>query len=218
MKTILVTIISLYSLTLLGQSSKELCKSGVREAQNRLAKGQIFFPRYIFDSSITLRKILEMDYGIIDGFYRKYDFGFQAEDDCFDSVMLKAISDKWGTDFLVRQRQLTDKFVVEGKGYKTPESNGNEKAIDQLMRKGYANNGIRLKRFRIDLVISSEGKIIKHEIHSLSEGEVTPKELTIINDAIVKYSDNWVSGELRGIPLEMDTYIQIGKWVTGPAK
>jgi hypothetical protein len=218
MKTILITIFSFFSLTLLGQSNKELCESGVRQAQKRLANGEIYFPRDIFDSSITLRKILEMDYGIIDGSYSKVDFGFQAEDECFDSVMLKAISDKWGADFLAKQKQLADKWVAEGKGYKTPLSVDKEKVIDQMMRKGYTDNGIRLKRFRIDLVISSDGKIVKQEIHSLSEGEVTAKEISIINDAIAKYSDNWAPGELRGIPMEMGTYIQIGKWVTGPAQ
>jgi hypothetical protein len=218
MKTILVIIFSLFTLTLFGQSDKELCEIGVRQAQKRLGNGQIFFPRYIFKSSITLRKILEMDYGIIDDFYSEYDFSVERVDNCFDSVMLKTINDKWGADFLVRQRQLADKLIAEGKGYKIPSSNDNEKSIDQLMRKGYIDNGIRLKRFRIDLVISSDGKIVKHEIQSLSEGEVTAKEIEIINDAIAKYSNNWTPGELKGIPMEMDTYIQIGKWVTGPAK
>lgn len=132
--------------------------------------------------------------------------------------MVKVIADKWGDDFLIKQRQLANKLIREGKGYKTPSSIDNEKAIDQLMRKGYADNGIRLKRFRIDLVISADGKILKQEIQSLSEGEVTPKEVEIINDAIGKYSDNWTPGELKGVPKEMGTVIQIGKWVTVPPK
>lgn len=159
---------------------------------------------------------MEQDYGIMDRLYSEYCVSFEQEERCHDSLMMKAIADKWGDDFLIKQRQLANKLIKEGKGYKTPTSTDNEKAIDQLMRKGYVENGIRLKRFRIDLVISSEGKILKHEIHSLSEGEVTPKEIEIINDAIAKYSDNWPPGELKGTPMEMDTYIQIGKWVTVP--
>ncbi len=220
MRTILAIVLSLFSLTLCGQWDKEMekerCENGVKEAKKKLAYGQIFFPRYTFHSSVTLRKMLEMDYGIIDDFYSKYDFSFGRTDDCFDSVMLKAISDKWGVDFLEKQRQLADKLEKEGKGYVTPSNPTAEKGIHQLMLQGYRDNGIRYKRFRIDLVISTTGKIAKHDIHSLSEGEVTAKEIEIINDAISKYSDNWTPGGIKGKPIQMDAWMEIGKYVTGP--
>src|SRR5258706_13285067 len=100
MRAILTIIFSFSLLTLWGQSDKELCESGIKTAQKRLANRQIYFPRYIVHSSVTLRKILEIDYGIIDDFYDQYDFGFQQEYNCHDSLMLKAISNKWGADFL----------------------------------------------------------------------------------------------------------------------
>jgi hypothetical protein len=216
MKKSIVIFWLFFSLTASGQPPIDHCESGIRTARERLAKGQIYFPRHIFDSGETLRKILEQDYGILDRLYSEYCVSFGQEEKCHDSLMMKAIADKWGDDFLVKQRELANRLVREGKGYKTPSSVENEKAIDQLMRKGYKDNGIVLKRFEIDLVISSKGKILKHEIHSLSEGKVTPKEIEIINNAIAKYSDNWTPGELKGIPQQMDTYIQIGKWVTLP--
>gem|GEM_PF-3104058 len=216
-------MLTLSSLTLWGQSNlsdkefdKTLCESGVKKAQARLAKGQIYFPRYIFNSSVTLRKMLEIDYGIIDDFMDEYDFGIQQEYDCYDSLMLKAINDKWGADFLEKQRQLADKLEREGKGFATPSNPAAEKGIHQLVLQGYKDNGIRYKRFRIDLVISTTGKIVKQEIHALSEGEVTDKEIEIINTAISKYSGNWTPGGIKGQPIEMDTSIQVGKYVTGP--
>jgi hypothetical protein len=216
MRRIVFILLSLSSLTLLGQSKMEVCEWGKREAQNKLEKGQIYFPRYIFHSSVTLRKMLEMDYGIIDESYSDSDILYQPQDDCFDSVMIKAISDKWGADFLNKQRQLADKLEKEGKGYVTPSNPTAEKGIDQLMRQGYKDNGIRYKRFRITVVISTTGKIVKHEIHALSEGEVTAKEIEIIDEAISKYSDNWTPGGIKGNPLEMGAWFDIGKYVTGP--
>ena len=200
----------------MGQSNTDLCESGKRTARERLVKGQIYFPRYIFDSSVTLRKMLEMDYGIIDDFYNEFDIEFEAELNCHDSIMLKAIGDRWGTDFLNKQRQLADKLDKEGRGYTTPSGQENVKGIDELMRKGYAHNGIRLKRFTINLVISTSGKIVSHDIHSNSDGEVTQKEIEIITDALSKYSNNWIPGGINGRPLEMDVSIQIGKYVTSP--
>jgi hypothetical protein len=216
MRMSIVTILLFVSLAVSGQKLKAFCESGRRTAQERLARGQIYFPRYIVDSSITLRKMLEIDFGIVDALYSEYCVEVETELNCHDSVMLKAISDKWGADFLSKQQQLANRLIKEGKGYITPSSHENVQGIDEMMRKGYADNGIRLKRFTINLIISTSGKIVSHDIHANSAREVTQKEIVIITDALSKYSDNWVPGGINGRPIEMDVSIQIGKDVTMP--
>ena len=94
------------------------CSSGEKEAKQLIAANTIYFPRLIVKSTLTLRKLLEIEYGIKDAVY---DNGtclrFPNEEQCFYRLMLGEVEKKWGKNFLSDQQRIANELDNKGKGY-----------------------------------------------------------------------------------------------------
>jgi hypothetical protein len=211
---LLIIILLTSTINLWGQSKDELCKSGTRTAKEKLAEGHIYFPRYIFDSSITLRKILEMDFGIIDGIYSELCIELEEELKCHDQLMRKAIEEKWGRHFLKRQRHIADKLLKQNKGFKEAFNREAKKGIEKEITKDYVRTDYKRRSYDLVLTISTTGQVTNYKIFYASLFGVGQEvddeiELRLIRDALKNYMNNWTPGEIKGKPIEMITILNI---------
>src|SRR5262245_9175013 len=100
LKTILTGLTFGLSTTLFGQSI-DPCEIGRNSAEFKISSGTVYFPRLTTKSTYTLRKMLEIEYGIRDEVYSNgSDLQLGGEAECFFEVMKTEIDRRWGKDFL----------------------------------------------------------------------------------------------------------------------
>jgi hypothetical protein len=76
------------------------CDLGQNAAVLIISSGTVYFPRLTVKSSFTLRKMLEIEYGIMDKIYDNgTDISFGGEAECFFKVMKAEIEKRRGKDF-----------------------------------------------------------------------------------------------------------------------
>ncbi|HCW07120.1 MAG TPA: hypothetical protein DGG95_07130 [Cytophagales bacterium] len=212
--------ILLLSTDLLGQTkeemvtvNKEMCESGKERALKRLALGQICFPRYIFESSITLRKTLEIDYGILDELYDTlYDIGYQSEFECHDEIMKKAIEDKWGEKFLKDQKEIADKLDKQNLGFKEPTNEKIETSIKKYLNENLKIRSTVYNYFELGVIftISPRGQVVKLKVSKAREF-LTKDDPTYlaVEKACEGFKDNWTPATINKVPKQADKYFFI---------
>jgi hypothetical protein len=221
MKRLLILFILLLSTALHGQTKKETetidkeaCESGKKRALKRLELGQICFPRYIFDSSITLRKTLEIDYGIRDELYDTlYDFGLQSELECHDEIMKRVIDDKWGEDFLKDQKRIADNLDKQNLGFREPSNEKIEASIKKYLKENLKTQSTVYNYFALYVLftISPQGHVIKLKVSKAGQGFLPKNDPTFL--AVVKacdgFMDNWTPSTINNVPKQADKYLML---------
>lgn len=182
------------------------CKIGQNEANLLLSNGEIYFPRLTVKSTYTLRKLLELEYGIKDEIYDNgSDLEFGGEAECFFEVMKAEIDKKWGKDFLKKQRRIANSLDNDGKGYKDPKENGLKDSITAYLKKEHSLDIIK-NNFLVTIKISSEKEILDVGVLTglprATEISRERDDYRFIKEAVHKADKVYEPGQLRGKYIE----------------
>jgi len=207
MKLIVFIILLAHGLVLnaLGQV-EEPCQLAQKKARRLVSDGEIYFPRTIVNFSLTLLKMMEVDYGIKDEVYDNgTDEILDNEDSCFFKVMKDEIERKWGKGFLITQSGIADKLEREDKGYFKPKENGIRDSLKKYVRENASKRDIK-KGYLIVLKISPDRKLEDYKVYfGFIRPEPIEKEsddFLFIGKALSSVTVNCEPGRFRGKPIE----------------
>lgn len=200
-KTVVTILTFGLSITGFGQSL-EPCKKGTNAAEFAISSGIVYFPRLTVKSSYTLRKMLELDYGIKDEVYDNgSDLSFEGEAECFSKMMETEIEKRWGRRFLKAQRRIANSLDKKGIGYKDPRENGIADALTDYLKQEHPLNLVN-KNYLVKLKISGNKDILDIGVLSgLPYATEISRELCdykVIKEAIHKVDKVYEPGQLRG--------------------
>jgi hypothetical protein len=210
----LVFLIVGLSTTGFGQSLDEPCKTARNAAERKLSSGTIYFPRLIVESSLTLRKMLQLEYGIIDKIYDNgSDVEIGGEAECFYEVMRTEIDNKWGKDFLNKQRRVANSLDKKGIGYVEPKENGIADTLSFYLKREHVLDLVNTN-YLVRIKISGNKSIVDVGVFfGLPYAEEISRDLSdylIINESIHRIGKIYEPGQLRGKPVESTLEFWIG--------
>jgi hypothetical protein len=178
------------------------CQVGQNRAELTISRGVIYFPRLTTKSTYTLRKLLELEYGIKDEiYYNGTDIQLDDEAECFFKVMEYEINKKYGKDFLKEQRQLANSLDKKGMGYKDPKENGIKDLIISYVKRKHPLDIVE-RNYLVNIKISPEKDILDV---SVSTGAPNATEISrdqddylFIKEAVHNVDKVYEPGQLRG--------------------
>lgn len=187
------------------------CEIGKEEALKIISSGKIYFPMLV-ESSLTLRKLLEIEYGILDkGYSRGTCLRSEGEDECFSEAMLIEIEKKRGKIFLSLQQAVADELDKEGQGYVEPRENGVQDLLDRYIKTHAGGREVQVG-YSIILKISPDKRMIDFEVLG---GELFAKapilrnssDYVFLKEAFSNIQINCEPARLRGKPVESLIYL-----------
>jgi len=200
-KAILTVLAFGLSMTLFGQSF-DPCETGRKSAEFKISSGTVYFPRLTTKSTYTLRKMLEIEYGIRDEVYSNgSDLQFGGEADCFFEVMKTEIDKRWGKDFLRKQRRIANSLDKQGQGYKDPKENGIADSIANFLKSKYPVD-LKLKAYLVSIKISPDKEILDIALLSglpiATEMSRTESDYQLVSDAVQRTNKVYEPGQFKG--------------------
>jgi hypothetical protein len=193
------------------------CKTGTNAAELAISSGTVYFPRLTIKSSYTLRKMLELEYGIKDDIYDNgSDLSFEGEVECFFKVMKNEIDKRWGKNFLKDQRQIANSLDRDGLGYKEPRENGIADTLSHYLKHEHPLD-LANKNYLVKIKISGNKDIVDIGVLSglpyATEISRDLDDYQFIRDAIYKVDKVYEPGQLRGKTVEstLTFWIELGK-------
>lgn len=182
------------------------CQVGKNAAKLSISNGSIYFPRLIIKSSLTLRKLVEFEYGIKDEVYDGgSDLQFAGEAECFFRSMKNEIDERWGKNFLKDQRKIANTLDKEGFGYIEPRENGIADTLARNLKSEYYLDLIG-KSYLVKIKISPNKNIVDVEVLSglpyATEISHDLNDYRFIKEAVSKVNRVYEPGRLRGKPIE----------------
>ena len=186
--------------------SLDPCKTGTNAAELAISRGTIYFPRLTIKSSYTLRKMLELEYGIKDEIYDNgSDLSFEGEAECFFKMMKNEIDKRWGENFLKDQRRIANSLDRDGLGYKEPNENGIADTLTHYLKHEHPLD-LDNKNYLVKIKISGNKDIVDIGVLSgLPYATEIARDLDdyqFIRDAIYKVDKVYEPGQLRGKTVE----------------
>lgn len=186
--------------------SYDPCKIGNDAAELAISRGKVYFPRLTIESSYTLRKMLELDYGIMDEIYDNgSDMSFEGEAECFFELMKTEIDERWGKDFLKQQSLIADSLDKEGTGYREPKENGIADTLTHYLKNEHLFDSDN-KNYIIKITISGNKDIIDIKVltgvPNATEISRDIDDYQFITEAIHKVDKVYEPGLLRGKTVE----------------
>ena len=177
------------------------CRIGKDAAEFKISNGAIYFPRTV-ESSYTLRKLLELEYGIKDEVYDNgSDIQFQGEAECFFKVMKTEIDTRWGKNFLKKQRRIANSLDKQGIGYKEPRQNGIADTLSRYLKREHPLDLVG-EKYLVELKISGNKDIIDIGVLSglpyATEVSRDLNDYRVISHAIHSIDKLYEPGQLRG--------------------
>lgn len=184
------------------------CSAGEKKAKQLIAANVIYFPRLIVESSLTLRKLLEIEYGIRDAVYSNGScLQFPNEAECFYRLMLDEIEKKRGKNFLPNLRRIANELDSEGKGYIESKENNIHLIFGRYV-KGNAPIRDPKKGYLIILKISPDRAIADIDmlfgIFNPSAIERTSEDYLYVKDVFNKITHNCEPAQFRGKSIESE--------------
>jgi len=187
------------------------CEMGKENAKRLISSQTIYFPMNV-NSTLTLRKLLEIEYGIMD---EGYDPGTCLRSDgeapCFYEVMQDEIERRWGKNFLALKQRLANELDKQGKGYVEPRENDIQDRLYTFI-KTKAHDRDDKMGYSIKLKISPEKRILDLEI--LGGGlfaerpiERNSKDYMFIKGALDNIGITCEPGRLHGKPVASLIYL-----------
>jgi hypothetical protein len=200
LRTVIILILGLWTAGF-GQSF-DPCKIGKNAAELAISSGTIYFPRLTIESSYTLRKMLELDYGIKDEVYSNgTDMSFEGEAECFFKEMKIEIDKRWGKRFLKEQSRIANSLDKDGIGYKEPKENGIADTLVQYLKKEHPLEFYK-KNYLVRLKISGDKDIVDvgvlFGLPNATEISRDLEDYQFIKDAISKIDKVYEPGQLKG--------------------
>jgi len=212
-KILLMVFMLSLSETLVGQSDG--CEMGRIIAEGKISRGMIYFPRLTVESTQTLRKMLEIDYGIMDELYDdRNDIALDGELECFYKVMKKEIEKRWGRSFLRKQRQIANSIDHKGIGYVAPKENGISDSIVAIIKKHAFE--MKLSAYLVLIKISPEKEVLDllllHGVPVATELPKADPDYQILKKVIQEVDKVFEPGYMRGkkIPSTLMFWIELG--------
>lgn len=181
------------------------CQIGQNKARQIISSGSIYFPRTIVESSFTLRKMVELDYGIKDEIYDNGTCLLEEDElECFYKLMNDEIENKWGKGFLKVQARIANKLDKEGMGYVKPKENGIKDSIIQYLKKEYP---LKIdKVYLVAIKISADKEIIDVNVSSGAPRSIAISrdygDYLLIKKAAQAIDKVYEPAYLRGKPIE----------------
>lgn len=187
------------------------CEIGREEAVKIIANRQLYFPMSI-KSSLTLRKLLETEYGILDKNYSNGTcFRVEGDEECFYEAMRTEIEKKWGKGFLSKQQRLADELDKEGRGYVEPRENGMQDLLNRYINT-YAPGRAAPVGYSVILKISPDKRMIDLEVLGGGLFAAEPilrnsRDYAFLKGALSSIQINCEPARLRGNPMESLIYL-----------
>jgi len=182
------------------------CEIGREHADRLISSRTISFPMNI-ESTLTLRKLLEIECSVMDDIY---DSGtclqYEDEAECFYKAMQAEIEKRWGKDFLTSQQRIANRLDKEGKGYIEPQGNGLQALLSAYLSQNAPGRDPQ-RAYSIVLKISPDKRILDFEVFHgglfvAQPIERNSRDYTFIKGALNSIQIDCEPARLRGKPVE----------------
>ncbi|WP_282124858.1 energy transducer TonB [Marinifilum flexuosum] len=192
MKTVMLIILTLL-INLSSSFSQTLREKAIRNAKNDFAKSE-----YSFHSLEFLP--VENTYTYVLGKYYNIEWYFTDSLDyynCYDSVMIKLLKDKYGLDFLDKAKAIADSLDQTENWKRDASYPGGQKELFKFIYSNLSIDSINLEtiktRIILQIEIDSTGKVIKPKIMRGINKQIDSRVIEV-----AKKMPNWQPAYLYG--------------------